>query len=760
VPKNKKIKYKFEPYARLLSILGDQLITDRKIALTELIKNSYDADATEVTIKYDSGSQSNSTKNSGEEAIEIIDNGLGMGLNDLKEVWLRPATPNKLDKKINRDNVTKLGRTIQGEKGIGRFAIHKIGRKVSVYTRKDEGSEFCLEVSFEGLDDDEPTLFTDEGSKKHKLLSEIEPTITEFQNGELIKSSGTVIRITDLREKWAKDDFRSVFESIEKLIPAEDPKAEELKQEIISDFNVKMIWEGELITKESQYSLKEILMDSDYEMYGTIDNEGKLQFIYNSKNPMRAFSKIIRIFDNKILAKENYDLQALNKKKKGYLSNKSKLSVGEFKFSLFANDLKKPDYSKLNRKQLQAFKKHFIYVLRDGVRVYPFGEKGYDWLELDKLRSVQKAGDYPSYSDIVGFVYISQEHNKDLKDTSSRQGLMNSGGIFDEFAAVVLSIVQIFHAEIKIDKIHKELKSTQNTNAPYQSISDAITEFTESLEERTDLKIIESANKLKKSIEEFQKNTILKLRTVEDLAGLGMAVEKSSHDTFMLLSRLNNIINNSLLKIKSDRMDFSETETMLKEVQEIIKIVYEQLQIIQPLFKFQRREIKEVSLLQSIKKILKYFDSEIQNKIKIEITADDDIMLRTNLGLVLQFLINIVDNAIYWVNLKGSKNKRIIFKIDSLEKKLTIADTGPGVKKGIELFIFSEFFSMKAQGRGLGLYIVKEILDRINATIYVATKESERLTDGANFVIEFQQVIDVSKRNFNVKPETKILNGG
>lgn len=135
-------------------------------------------------------------------------------------------------------------------------------------------------------------------------------------------------------------------------------------------------------------------------------------------------------------------------------------------------------------------------------------------------------------------------------------------------------------------------------------------------------------------------------------------------------------------------------------------------------------------------------------------------MLRTNLGLVLQFLINIVDNAIYWVNLKGSKNKRIIFKIDSLEKKLTIADTGPGVKKGIELFIFSEFFSMKAQGRGLGLYIVKEILDRINATIYVATKESERLTDGANFVIEFQQVIDVSKRNFNVKPETKILNGG
>ena len=115
----------FKPYARLMNILGDQLITDKIVAVIELLKNCYDADSPIAEIRFGNmGNISFNTLPLEEQAyIEIKDFGSGMSLQTIKNVWLRPATPDKLNKKKQKQARTPRGRVIQGEKGIGRFAF-------------------------------------------------------------------------------------------------------------------------------------------------------------------------------------------------------------------------------------------------------------------------------------------------------------------------------------------------------------------------------------------------------------------------------------------------------------------------------------------------------------------------------------------------------------------------------------------------------------------------------------------------------------
>ena len=111
--------------------------------------------------------------------------------------------------------------------------------------------------------------------------------------------------------------------------------------------------------------------------------------------------------------------------------------------------------------------------------------------------------------------------------------------------------------------------------------------------------------------------------------------------------------------------------------------------------------------------------------------------MTTNNGLILQVLINLLDNAIYWGNRTEKNKTEIAFKINSKDNTLIIADNGAGIREDVELLIFNEFFSLKSDGRGLGLYIVKEILLRINAEISIIHEEKQKLLPGANFIIKF-----------------------
>ena len=734
----KKDSQPFEPYARLMNIIGDQLITNKIVGVIEVVKNCYDADAENVQVRF--FNMKNHGKNYLTEKeqpyIEIEDDGEGMTLKTITDVWLRPATPNKLDKRKNKKDITKKGRIIQGEKGIGRFAIHKLGEKIYVYTKAKGENEVKLEMDFTEFNPEKVDLFN-QPSTEYKLLNKVNNNwFVNDPPEEIKKSHGTLIRIYNLREEWREKDYQELYKAVQRLIPPIDPNALKLGvKEIKSEFDVNIYRGGSFYTSEQATTFKDVIEQAHFTMLGKVSKDGILSFNYNAVSPIRKFDRVVNLLDKDEMSTLNYVSKSVDK----WFYRRDELIrkpiCGEFKFSFYAFDFTDKNFKK---SEIAAFvRDNFVFVYRDGVRVYPYGEKGVDWLNLDELRATIKAGQYISSNDLTGFVYITRDENSILKDATNRQGIMDQDGALEDFKNLATAATEIFNTEIKIDKNKLELKR----NVAFQDSNSLVTKSYQALEkslEKIDNRdVLEKANNFFDTVQKHSSVMKDRMETVEDLAGLGMAVEKASHDALMLLAKMRGNIKDFQKKAKNKDFKNEELIKLLNELDENLNIVYDEMQVIQPLFKIQRKAIQDVSVYDNIEKVVKYFRRELENKISVQIIKDKDIVVTTNNGLILQVLINLLDNAIYWVNRTEKKKMEIAFKINSKDNTLTVADNGPGIRKDVEPLIFNEFFSLKSDGRGLGLYIVKEILLRINAEISIIHEDKKKLLPGANFIIKF-----------------------
>lgn len=727
----KKDSQPFEPYARLMNIIGDQLITDKIVGVIEVVKNCYDADAENVQVRFFNVQNRGKDYLSGKEKpyIEIEDDGDGMTLDIIKNVWLRPATPNKLKKKGNKKNTTEKGRIIQGEKGVGRFAIHKLGEKIEVFTKALNDDEIKLILDFTEFNPEIINLFN---QQDYRLLSEIRNEwFVQKPSEEIHKQKGTLIRIYNLREGWKEEDFKKLRIASNKLLPPYDPNSEEFKIKIISDFNIDIYNDGHEIPKEGVVSFKDVIEKAHFKMKGEISEDGILSLEYESTITNRKIKREVSLLDKNSQIQFQYDLHAFNK----HLNSTNKLTCGNFKFSLYSYDL--TDNFSITKIEKDFIKSNGVYVYRDGVRVYPFGEKEIDWLELSRLRGQISAGKFPSYNDLMGFVYITQKENGVLKDATNRQGLMNFDGAYDDFRYLMLGATEIFHIESKIDKEKKKINKVHSFVDSNKVIYKSLESLKTKLEKINDLDALKSANSFLDTLRKHTEIMNDRVETYEGLAGLGMAVEKASHDALMILAKMRGNIKDFKVRAKNKDYQNEELLKLLSELDENLNFVYDEMQIIQPLFKIQRKAIQDVSIYDSIEKVVKYFRREIEGKIDVQIIKDKDIIVKTNNGLILQVLINLIDNAVYWASKSDKKKTEISFQVNTKDNTLTIADNGPGIREDIEPVIFNEFFSLKSDGRGLGLYIVKEILLRINAEISIIHEEKKKLLPGANFIIKF-----------------------
>lgn len=165
---NKKT-LKIRPYARLLTMLGDQLIKNEQIALIELIKNAYDADADWVKLSFENfGDNLEVLVNS---KITIEDNGEGMSLETIEKSWMNPATPNRFVKKGESKKTKKKKRIIQGDKGIGRFSILKLGKNILITTRPENSDvEFEIDYDLSAYDND---FLTENGEEKELFIDDL-----------------------------------------------------------------------------------------------------------------------------------------------------------------------------------------------------------------------------------------------------------------------------------------------------------------------------------------------------------------------------------------------------------------------------------------------------------------------------------------------------------------------------------------------------------------------------------------------------------
>ena len=189
----------FRPRARLVSVLGEHLISDQAVGLIEIVKNAYDADATEVAIDILGLSSPDTT------TVIIRDNGTGMTIQDIEEKWLSPAVNHK-ERAKQEQHRSPLGRLPIGEKGVGRFAVHQIGRSLELITRSPGSSEILLPINWDDFEAGERYL-----DAVDLKVREREP---QFFAGD---NTGTLIKIRRSRCQWTRALLEKVHRTLRRL---------------------------------------------------------------------------------------------------------------------------------------------------------------------------------------------------------------------------------------------------------------------------------------------------------------------------------------------------------------------------------------------------------------------------------------------------------------------------------------------------------------------------------------------------------------
>jgi two-component sensor histidine kinase len=740
----------FRPYARLITILGDQLITNKIVAVNEIIKNSYDADAGKVAVRFINFEYLNKKhKPEHTPCIEIQDDGSGMSIDIIRKVWLRPATPNKFNTKKSASRFTKKGRLMQGEKGIGRFAVHKLGDTIDIFTRASGQKEVYLQLRFAEYDKGQELdiLKTQEEiDKNYKFLDEIKNKWRINASPRYILKSGTLIRITDVRDSWSEQDLIDLSKSFSNLIPpsipSDDFKNLKLALKPVKDFEINIEWNANPYkSPKTISSFESICEEAPFKFIASIDEGGNLSYLYTSSIAKKRVSKQkVNLLDN-VLPLTLYSIN-----KRFYKIEKAEKHIvrypttGPFKFILYGFDLFDKAKWKNRKDELDFIRDNGVYLFRDGIRVYPYGNKEIDWLEISKKRAEWKAGDFFSYNDLVGFIFISHDENIRLKDATNREGLMDIDGAYEDFKALLIAAIQVMKYESDLDKGKKEKKAQTPLRVYKKNLTNSYNLLAKKLDNIDDKEVKYAAKKYLDSASSYIKEMDRRTDIYEDLAGLGLAVEKASHDAFSIIQKMILNVQDVKNRLKKAEIPKKELVQIFSDLEDSISYVHDQLQLIQPLFRISKRNEVIVGLSDVLKKVIRYFHLELERyRIKVDVSISKDLKIRTNMGLIFQIFINLLDNAIYWLVEKGGKEKLIKIKVDGAKNEVTVADNGVGIRDDQAEVIFVEFYTTKPKdrGRGLGLYIVKEILDRLDGTVEVITDERKKLLKGANFRITF-----------------------
>lgn len=738
------------PYARLLTMLGEQLIKNERIALVELIKNSYDADSPWVTMSFcnfmdDYAIIPNLSK------IIIEDAGCGMTEDIIVKHWLNPATPEKkLRKNENRER-TNGNRILQGEKGIGRFAILKLGRKIDVVTRaENDNSEYLIQYDLTRYDDE---FLEEDKEQKELFIDDIKVKITQrepivfiprqIQFGKTTfeaPAHGTRIEVSALKGVWSEAKLENVAKDIaylQSIFDGINPVVDDEKNKPLA-FYVRMMFNG--IPKNFRDDYVEKLLNlltnnSVFRIENGTFSQDNAEFQFNENGDPKKLS---------LNSSEVKGLHVFRQKfgEKGETLEKRKLECGSFSFEFFIFDFSAQANAKhkLDKDDKKIIKEHRIYLYRDGIRVYPYGDPTDDWLQIDAYRGTISAGQFLSNDQVVGYVNITQKENKNLRDKTNREGLIDEGNATSDFIA----LLQIFLAYIRqivyksyrdkvgAQKVHDIFKNN-GVEKSFDDLKLAIGDSNPNAQ-----KVLACAVGLYK-----QETAYLRQRaeTTEELAGVGLSVETASHDIMGFMSKvLANI--DGIIKDISLGGNIQQDE-LVKELQSIrggMGFIEAQLKDIQLLFKSSKQRRRPINIAEIISKV-EYIYRRLLNKEKITLKVHkigSPLMAKTTDAVLLQLLLNLFDNAVYWLQTINTPDKRIEIFLDGNEGTLIFSDNGPGIQEDNIPYIFEPFFSGKGQdGRGLGLYIARQLLERHDYSIELADISSEQKLPGANFIVSF-----------------------
>jgi signal transduction histidine kinase len=637
-------------------LLGDQLIRDASIAVFELVKNAYDADATRAAVTLID------VEDRQTGVIVVEDDGCGMTFDRVRDIWFEPGTDfRRQQREVERERTPIHGRLPLGEKGVGRFAADKLGSQLHLISRAEGSEEVVLALDWDRLADE-------------RYLDEAKVTLIERHPEIFTAHTGTRIEIRGLRESWNRSSVRALSRSI---------------TSICSPFEGSSDFEASLTVQPHQSWLSGLLSAGEINELALFRASGRIagrQVSFNyTFTPLPSMDRVSpRHQSHTSTLQTGGDARSTN------TLDLTRFRIGGVSFELLIFD-REPQILALGVEDKLGLKEYLnqnggIRVYRDGIRIYDYGEPGNDWLGLDAAR-VNVPTRRISNNIVIGAISLDLRHSQDLIEKTNREGFVENAAYQALRQAVRYSVQQVaVERNIDKDRIRKAYKSRQ-----HQPVLDSLDDLRAKLRRR---KLLQE---FAPQLDAVERDYVEMRDQLLTAAGAGLSLSVVVHEVDKAIADLNRALERN---VSVDR---------LRQLSQHLAELVDGLTYL-----VRRSGARAESAAAMVRNAL--FNVEYRlahHKIRVtnRFTEQNDFKVRCVRRLIIASLMNIIDNSIWWLNVKNPTTKRIWIgpsrELGALA--IVVADNGPGFVDPPDI-LTQPFMSRRTEGMGLGLHLASEVM--------------------------------------------------
>ena len=694
------LKWRFD--VSTFRLIGRDLITDRITALFELVKNCYDANAQNVNVKFQNVA-------AGEDGavITIEDDGFGMSFEDIRDKWMVIGTSSKRKEPYTPAPFT---RKCVGEKGIGRFAVDKLGDKVTIITKK-AGAKEWLSVEI-----DWTAYYNSQSNESITLFTDIENQY-KFIACNDISASGTKLVITGVREVWTKTDIDRFISEVSKIV---SPYAN-LSYPFYVKVNAPSYGIDAVATRnQNDVNIATVGFSLSY------DNESRTQ------DSVHFDEKSNTIVVNQVPLK----------------------SFGGINMKVFYFD---EAARKRYRKEFPNNEIDGIKIYRDGIITTPFAEskkkddEKRDVLGIDK-RVWENIFDRVSSREIIGIVEITMSDNPKIIDATNRQDFVDNEEYRELKRFIITQLDAIEHYK-KFARTQKKKKTQDTLDATGEIIQDFITSVETITKDKPELKksfepVLQQAKKTDKAV----KSVIKERKEAEEEFSRKENIYMSIMSLQEYAIHITHAVRTTLNKIR-DRVEYfknffpnpSENDLFLEYAQEMYDEFMVLNRVIDYMLSYSQSNLQpeDINLSLTLTEVFAGYSDLLQSSgITLDTSLPKKMELKnTNRQYFRDILQNLMDNSIKAVKDSKVKIIKCTAYAEDDDLVLLVSDTGCGIPKEKREWVFGLYNTTTEDqgGAGIGLYVVKTRVESLKGIVTIEDSEFGNVGTTVKIVLPFKK---------------------
>lgn len=694
------LKWRFD--VSTFRLIGRDLITDRITALFELVKNCYDANAQNVNVKFQNVA-------AGEEGaiITIEDDGFGMSFEDISDKWMVIGTSSKRKEPYTPAPFT---RKCVGEKGIGRFAVDKLGDKVTIITKK-AGAKEWLSVEI-----DWTAYYNSQSNESITLFTDIENQY-KFIACDDISASGTKLVITGVREVWTKTDIDRFISEVSKIV---SPYAN-LSYPFYVKVNAPSYGIDAVATRnQNDVNIATVGFSLSY------DNESRTQDAvhFDEKSNTIVVNQVPLKFFGGINMKVFYFDEAARKR---------------------------------YRKEFPNNEIDGIKIYRDGIITTPFAEskkkddEKRDVLGIDK-RVWENIFDRVSSREIIGIVEITMSDNPKIIDATNRQDFVDNEE-YRELKRFIITQLDAIENYKKFARTQKKKKTQDTLDATGEIIQDFITSVETITKDKPELKksfepVLQQAKKTDKAV----KSVIKERKEAEEEFSRKENIYMSIMSLQEYAIHITHAVRTTLNKIR-DRVEYfknffpnpSENDLFLEYAREMYDEFMVLNRVIDYMLSYSQSNLQpeDINLSLTLTEVFAGYSDLLQTSgITLDTSLPKKLELKnTNRQYFRDILQNLMDNSIKAVKDRKVKIIKCTAYAEDDDLVLLVSDTGCGIPKEKREWVFGLYNTTTEDqgGAGIGLYVVKTRVESLKGTVTIEDSEFGDVGTTVKIVLPFKK---------------------